>query len=183
MRDVIDKTSLHRPSGRCSVNRNVFMAGSVVIALIACIDNNRLIGIDGKLPWHLPADLAHFRRLTMGHAVVMGRRTYESIGGPLGGRTNIVLSRARDGVPWRESLAEAIEEAGDVFVIGGADVFAQALPVADSLCLTRIRHTFPVGEGAVYFPEWDGFRLAASKHREADAQNPWPMDFETWERA
>ena len=154
-----------------------------MIALVAAMDESRLIGVGGRLPWHSPADMAQYRTLTMGHSVVMGRRTYESIGGPLGGRTNIVLSRERDGVPWRESLAEAIEEAGDVFVIGGADVFAQALPVADHICLTRIRHTFPAGDGAVYFPEWDGFRMVGSKHREADAQNPWPMDFETWERA
>jgi len=154
-----------------------------MIALIAAMDEARLIGVGGRLPWHSPADLAHFRALTMGHAVVMGRRTYESIGGPLGGRTNIVLSRERDAAPWRESLASVLDDAGDAFVIGGASVYAQALPVADSLCLTRIRHTFPVGEGAVYFPEWSGFRLVASKHREADAENPWPMDFETWERA
>lgn len=153
-----------------------------VIALVAALDEARLIGVGGRLPWHSRADMAQFRALTMGHAVVMGRRTYESIGGPLGGRTNIVLSRERDGVPWRESLAEAIEDAGDVFVIGGADVFAQALPFADSLCLTRIRHTFPAGDGAVYFPAWSGFRLVESKHREADTANPWPMDFETWER-
>ncbi len=154
-----------------------------MIALVAAMDEARLIGASGRLPWHSPADMAQFRALTLGHAVVMGRRTYESIGGPLGGRTNIVLSSARDGVPWRDSLADAIEEAADVFVIGGADVFAQAMPFADSLCLTRIRHTFLVGEGAVYFPEWDGFRLAASKRREADAANPWAMDFERWERA
>lgn len=154
-----------------------------MIALVAAMDEARLIGVGGRLPWHSPADMAQFRALTMGHVVVMGRRTYESIGGPLGGRTNIVLSRERGGVSWRESLAEAIEDAGDVFVIGGADVFAQALPMADSLYLTRIRHTFPAGDGAVYFPEWSGFRMVESKHREADAQSPWPMDFETWERA
>jgi len=154
-----------------------------MIALVAAMDEARLIGVGGRLPWHSPADMAQFRALTMGHVVVMGRRTYESIGGPLGGRTNIVLSRERDGVPWRDSLSAAVEDAGDVFVIGGADVFAQALPMADSLCLTRIRHTFPAGDGAVYFPEWDGFRMVGSKHREADAQSPWPMDFETWERA
>lgn len=153
-----------------------------MIALIAAMDEARLIGVGGRLPWHSPADLAHFRALTMGHAVVMGRRTYESIGGPLGGRTNMVLSRERGGVPWWSSLTDALDDVGHAFIIGGASVYAQALPMADRLCLTRIRHTSPAGDGAVYFPEWSGFRVVESKHREADATNPCPMDFEAWER-
>lgn len=159
-----------------------------MIALVAAMDEARLIGVGGRLPWHSPADMAHFRALTEGHPVVMGRKTYESIGSPLTGRANLVLTRGdgagTDGCYIARSLKKPLRELGhDVFVIGGADIFAQALPLADRIYLTRIRHAFPAGDGAVYFPKWSGFRLAESVHREADEKNPWPMDFETWVRA
>ena len=159
-----------------------------VIALVAAMDEARLIGVNGRLPWHSPADMAHFRALTMGKAVVMGRKTYESIGHLLDGRSTAVVTTRLPptlGIFRAPSLLEFIRwyEDMDAFIIGGASVYAQALPLADRLYLTRIRHTFPAGDGAVYFPEWSGFRLVKSEHREADAQNPWPMDFETWERA
>lgn len=159
-----------------------------MIALVAAMDEARLIGVGGRLPWHAPADLAHFRALTMGGVVVMGRRTWESLPGPLAERTNVVLSRRGDSLPCAAVTAVSIDRvlryfAGrNIYVIGGARVFAQALPLADVLHLTRIRHTFPVGDGAVYFPAWEGFRLVASEERAADAANPWPMVFERWER-
>jgi dihydrofolate reductase len=159
-----------------------------MIALVAALDEARLIGVSGRLPWHSPADMAHFRALTMGKVVVMGRKTREGLRGPLDGRLNVVVTSRRAGVGVTDTTAPTAGDAvrlfshANTFVIGGASVYAQALPWADRLCLTRIRHTFPVGEGAVYFPEWSGFRLVESKHREADTQNPWPMDFETWER-
>jgi dihydrofolate reductase len=163
-----------------------------VIALVAAMDEARLIGVGGRLPWHMPADMAHFRALTMGHPVVMGRKTYESIGGPLEGRENVVATMHPEysggaGVWWTMALAPSIVSRAslgmDVFVIGGADIFTQTLPWADRLCLTRIRHTFPAGDGAVYFPDWTGFHLVQCVHREADEKNPWAMDFERWERA
>jgi len=162
-----------------------------VIALVAAMDEARLIGVNGRLPWHSPADMAQFRALTMGKVVVMGRKTYESIGRPLEGRENVVASEhgrnpRKEGLWWSRSLGPSVMDRDvrgmDVFIIGGASVYAQALPLASRLYITRIRHTFPAGEGAVYFPEWDGFRMVGSKHREADAANPWPMDFEQWER-
>lgn len=164
----------------------------MTIALVAAMDAAGLLGVGGRLPWHLPADLAHFRALTMGRVVIMGRRTWEGLPGPLWGRTSVVLSRSMR--PWRNvqhaitvgSLAMALDYAGDegACIIGGAGVFAEALPLADTLHLTRIAHTFPAGEGAVYFPRWDeaAFRCVAREERAADAANAWGMVFETWER-
>lgn len=162
----------------------------MVIALVAAMDEARLIGVCGRLPWHSPADMAHFRALTMDRPVIGGWRTWQSIGRPLPGRTPVLInSRRTYPVSWfsgfeTDSLALALADFAwrDPIIIGGASIYAQTLPLASRLYLTRIRHTFPAGEGAVYFPAWDGFRMVGSKHREADAANPWPMDFETWER-
>lgn len=161
-----------------------------MIALVAAMDEARLIGVGGRLPWSLPADLRHFRALTMGHVVVMGRRTMQSIGARLSGRVNVALTR-NGGTPVEQAdvTAASLDRAlryfamRDVFILGGASVFAEALPLADRLYLTRIAHTFPVGEGAVYFPAWSGFRLTASVVRAPDEENPYSMDFQTWERA
>lgn len=159
-----------------------------MIALIAAMDEARLIGVGGRLPWHSSADMAHFRALTMGHIVAGGSGTWESIGKKLDNRLCVTLSRdpvkgstlqCATNMPW---WFVPVGWFPSVFIIGGASIYEQALPMADRLYLTRIRHTFPACDGAVYFPEWDGFRLVGSKHREADAANPWPMDFEQWER-
>ena len=154
------------------------------------MDNTRLIGIDGHLPWRLPADLAHFRALTMGHVVVMGRRTYESIGRPLTGRENIVLTRGTGlpaGVSTATSLRTALQVARGqvVFVIGGAAVYEEALPLATHLFLTRIGCTVMSVKKRVpsYFPEWSGFRRVNNRKHASDALHPWPMRFQTWERA
>lgn len=140
---------------------------SPTIALIAAVAENGVIGNDGEMPWHLPADLKHFKRTTMGHPVIMGRRTYESItadiNGPLPGRTNIVLSRRSPEVPDSVVVVDSIEAAvaaasavdGDtetVYVIGGATVYEQFLPRADRLLLTEIESTY---EGDTTFPDWD----------------------------
>ena len=140
------------------------------IALIAAVAANGVIGVDGEMPWHLPADLAHFKRKTMGNPVVMGRRTYESIaahlGGPLPGRMNIVLSRSdpdlHDGVVVVDSVETALaearavctldDEADEIFVVGGATVYAQFLPLADRLVLTELDATY---DGDTRFPDWD----------------------------
>ena len=133
------------------------------IALIAAVAENGIIGRDGEMPWHLPADLTHFKETTIGHPVIMGRRTYDSIasqiGGPLPGRTNIVLSRSEPELPDEvevvDSITAAIEAAGNadtVYIIGGATVYEQFLPQADRLVLTELEAAY---EGDTAFPEWD----------------------------
>lgn len=130
------------------------------IVLIAAVAENGVIGVDGDMPWHLPADFAHFKRTTMGHTLVMGRTTYDSIGRPLPGRTTIVLTRdaswSADGVHVAHSLDAALALAadlpGDVYVAGGATVYAAALPVADEQLLSRV----PMSpDGDTFYPAYD----------------------------
>jgi dihydrofolate reductase len=131
-----------------------------VVVIVAAVARNGVIGVDGGLPWHIPEDMARFKRLTMGHALVMGRATFESIGRPLPGRTNIVLTRrpgwSSDGVQVAGSLEEALAIADslrlDAFVAGGAEVYRQALLVADRMELTEVDAT-PVGD--TWFPTVD----------------------------
>jgi len=131
----------------------------VIRSLVVAMARNRVIGRDNQLPWRLPADLAYFKRITMGHPVIMGRRTYESIGRPLPGRLNIVVSRSPQfsapGCTVVPSLAEAWRAAGDaeeVCVIGGTSIFAEALPAADRIHLTEVEAEVP---GDTWFPEFD----------------------------
>ena len=130
------------------------------LVLVAAVAANGVIGVDGELPWRLPEDLAHFKRVTTDNVVVMGRKTFESIGRPLPRRTNIVVTRqpgwSADGVIAASSLDEALETAeeydGDVMVIGGAQIYALALPLADGQVLTEV-HQEP--EGDVLYPPFD----------------------------
>ena len=130
------------------------------IALIAALADNGVIGKDGDLPWHIPEDLKHFKAVTMGKPIIMGRKTFTSIGKPLPGRTNVVLTRkedfAADGVQVVHSLAEAFSaaqaEAEEIMVIGGAQVYEEALPRADRLYLTYVHQTV---EGDTYFPSFN----------------------------
>jgi len=131
----------------------------VIRSLVVAMARNRVIGRDNQLPWRLPADLAYFKRVTMGHPIIMGRRTYESIGRPLPGRLNIVVSRnpqfSAPGCTVVPSLAEAWRAAGDaeeVCVIGGTSIFAEALPAADRIHLTEVEAEVP---GDTWFPEFD----------------------------
>lgn len=139
------------------------------IVLIAAHDKHRVIGKNGKMPWHFPDDLKHFRQVTEGHAVIMGRKTFEAIGKPLPNRQNIVLSRRKDlsfeGCDTAHTLQEAIEKAQDhlVFIIGGAQIYSQAIELADCLILTEIDTEF---EGDAYFPEFDKSRYHASIKKE-----------------
>ena len=130
-----------------------------VVSLVAALARGRVIGIENRLPWHLPEDLQRFKRLTMGAPVIMGRNTRESIGRPLPGRRNIVVTRqpqaAWNGCSVAHSLDEALALAADapeVFVIGGAELYAQALPRADRLYLTFIDADV---SGDAFFPELD----------------------------
>lgn len=129
------------------------------VSLIVALAKNRAIGIDNRLPWHLPADLKRFRALTMGHHIVMGRRTYESIGKPLPGRISVVVTRNRDlqiaGCIVVHTLQQAIAACGDdeeIFVVGGAELYAQALAIADRLYVTEIQQDV---QGDAYFPVID----------------------------
>jgi dihydrofolate reductase len=156
------------------------------ITLVAALDRNRLIGREGGLPWRLPADLRHFRRLTLGHPVVMGRRTHQSIARALPGRRNLVISgdpdfEAAPGCEPVASLAAALEACGgapEVMVIGGAQVYAEALPIADRLELTVIDHAF---EGDTWFPPFDQDEWLELHSREpaAGEEGPWPYRFLT----
>jgi dihydrofolate reductase len=159
-----------------------------VIQLIAAIARNRVIGKGSQLPWRLPADLKHFKALTMGHVLVMGRKTFESIGRPLPGRTTIVITRdrswQREGVEVAHSLDEALARAAgrEVFIAGGAEIYAQSLPRADRLQLTLIDADF---DGDAWFPEWDerAFALVHRERCEAGAEFPHAYEFRTYEAA
>ena len=150
-------------------------------SIVVAVARNGVIGRDNALPWRLPADLAHFKKVTMGHPVVMGRRTYESIGKPLPGRKNIVVSRNRGfqapGCTVVASLDEAWSAAGDapeVSVIGGTSLFEETLPAADVIHLTEVEANV---EGDAYFPpfdrgEWDAREIA---RHPADERNTYPF--------
>jgi dihydrofolate reductase len=158
------------------------------LALIVAMTPDRVIGRDGTLPWRLPADLRRFKRLTLGHAVIMGRRTFASIGKPLFGRDNIVLTRQRDfaapGCRVAHSAEEALElarTAAGVFVIGGAEVYAAFLPQAERIYLTLVQAPLP---GDTRFPalvpeEW---REVERSEQPADAENPHACTFLVLER-
>lgn len=129
------------------------------IAMIAAMANNRVIGKDNKMPWYLPEDLKHFKAMTLGKPVVMGRKTFESIGRPLPGRHNIVISRQADlvieGVTCVTSFDAAKQAAGEceeLVIMGGGQLYRELLPQADILYLTQINLDV---EGDTYFPEWD----------------------------
>ena len=136
----------------------------MTVTIVAAVARNGVIGVDGGLPWHLPDELALFKELTMGHVLVMGRRTYESVGRPLPGRTTVVETRQPDwhgaeGVLRAGSVAAALELGAtaddEVFVVGGAQVYAEALPLADRLALTFVD---AAPEGDTRFPEVDWSR-------------------------
>jgi dihydrofolate reductase len=158
------------------------------LSLIAAMDERRVIGSRGKIPWHLPADLKHFKELTLGHPIIIGRKTYESIGRALPGRTNIVLSRNPEFNPTdcvtAPSLKEALElTRGDneVFVIGGESIYKQALPIAQKIYLTLVHVKF---EGDAFFPifsetEW---KLINSEQHEKDEKNPYAYTFLIYEK-
>ena len=154
----------------------------MILSLIVAMDEDRTIGKDGGMPWHLPADLKHFKRTTLGKPVIMGRRTFESIGRPLPDRRNIVLTRGgfqAEGVETANSLEEALEmteTAEETVIIGGADVFERALPKADRIYLTRVHGHF---EGDTHFPPFDhnDWEVASVENRDADADNAFPLTF------
>jgi dihydrofolate reductase len=147
----------------------------MIISLIAAMSEERVIGREGKLPWHIPADLARFKSLTMGHPVVMGRKTFESIGKPLPGRRNIILSRTLqqiEGCQIVRSLPEAIsaaEGAEEIFICGGEEVFRQALPLCQRIYLTIVHEKY---QGDTFFPELPQSFIELQKEGRQDCTPP-----------
>jgi dihydrofolate reductase len=161
--------------------------GPLVTLVVAAADNG-VIGRANALPWHLPDDLKRFKQLTLGKPIVMGRKTFESIGRPLPGRQNIVVTRdtnyQRDGVTVVHDVEAAVRAAGDVpeiMVIGGAELFQKFLPVAGRVHLTRVHGDI---DGDVRWPELDGrqWRVVDRQPHDADERHAWRMTFEVWEK-
>ena len=164
-------------------------ASAPTVALVVAMSDNGVIGRGGALPWHLPDDLKYFKVVTFGKPVLMGRRTFESIGKPLPGRRNLVLTRdqtaAAPGVEYVHSVGQAramSAGAAELCVIGGAEVFALALPLATRIYLTRVH---AVVQGDVYFPlrDFTGWRESDSVAHPADARHAYAMSFVTLERS
>lgn len=165
------------------------------LAMIWAMTRNRVIGRDNGLPWHLPRDMKHFMTTTRGHPVIMGRRTFESMDGPLPRRTNIVVTRtpgyqasgilvapdlpAALALAERQCLADGVEEA---FITGGAGLYAAALPAADRLYVTEIDVEL---DGDTYFPEmdWSPWRRMSVERFPADDANAYPFTISVYERA
>ena len=159
------------------------------ISIIAAMGENRVIGKDQGLPWSLPADTRFFKEKTQGHCVIMGRKTFESMGQSLPKRRNVVITRRRDvRIPGAE-VVHSFEDAlhlvdtanEEVFIIGGAEIYRMAFEVADRMYLTRIHESF---EGDTFFPEFDESRwiVAAREDHEPDERNPHAFSFLTYER-
>lgn len=156
----------------------------MIVSILAAMSDDRVIGWQGKLPWHIPADLTRFRTLTTGHTVVMGRRTYQSIGHPLEGRNNIVVSRRGEpieGCLVVPSLEKAIDAAGsddEVFICGGADIYREAFAISQRVYLTQIHAKYP---GDVFFPEMPGDFIETFREEFPDAIPP--ISFVVYEKA
>jgi len=155
------------------------------IYLVAAVAANGVIGRDGQLPWHLPEDLKHFKRLTLGHPVIMGRRTWESLGRPLPGRDNIVVTRTAGYEALGAAVASSLEAAlalcaGEsvVFVIGGQQLFAESLPIAAGLVLTEIYRNY---EGDTWFPQYDRSRWREAQRERHTAADGTKLDFVLYE--
>ena len=158
----------------------------MIISIIVAMDNNRGIGLNNRLPWRLPDDLKHFKALTMGHHMIMGRKTYESIGQALPGRTTIVISRNPDFSAPDCQIAQSLDEAlamaeraeeEEVFVVGGSQVFEDALPRADQIYLTQVHVSLPAD---VHFPEFDPheWETQLTEFHPPDAKHPFGFTFQ-----
>ena len=156
------------------------------IYLVAAVASNGIIGAGGKLPWHIPEELKHFKRLTLGHPVIMGRRTWESLKGPLPGRENIVVTRT----PGYEAPGAAVANSLDAalalcagepvaFVIGGTQLFEDALPLAAGMVLTEIQRDYA---GDTWFPKWDRAQWKQSQREAHTAQDGTRFDLVLYER-
>ena len=164
------------------------MSCQPVISLIAALDRNRCIGLGNRLPWHLPADLQHFKRLTLGKPIVMGRKTWESLPGLLPERQHVVISRdpsyRAQGcilVDSPEAAVRAVGDVAEVMVVGGAQIYRQMLPMANRMYLTRVDAEVA---GDAFFPPWDAgewVKIDSEAHA-ADERNPLDYQFITLQR-
>ena len=162
------------------------MSADARVALIVAYARNRVIGRDNALPWRLPGDLAHFKRTTLGHPIVMGRKTWESLGRPLPGRRNVVISRqagyAAPGAEVADSLQSALAACADapaVYVIGGAQIYEQALPLAGRILATEL-HAEVAGDAR--FPELDPAQWQEVAREPQPEENGYAYDFVTYRR-
>ncbi|MGD8744170.1 MAG: dihydrofolate reductase [Candidatus Woesebacteria bacterium] len=162
----------------------------MIVSLIAAVSENYVIGNKGKIPWNLPADLKRFKKITMGHHIIMGRETFESIGKPLPGRKNIVVSRNKkyeaEGCRVVHSLKDALEIAktnkeDEVFVIGGEQIYSLALPRADKIYLTKVKKNY---EGDTFFPEMDmnNWKVTSKESFKSNGDNPLAFEFIIYEK-
>jgi dihydrofolate reductase len=156
-----------------------------MLAIIVAMDNNNLIGTNNSLPWHLPADLQYFKQTTLGKTVVMGRKTYQSIGKPLPNRKNVILTRdvnfSVDGCEIIHSLYELKNyKNDDVFIIGGSNLYTQTLALANKLYITKIDYEF---KGDAYFPKIDNsWNLISNNKHLKDEKNLYNYDFQIFQR-
>jgi len=159
-----------------------------MLSLIVAIAQNNVIGKDNKLVWHMTADMRFFKNTTMGHTLIMGRKTFESFGKPLPGRKSIVITRQKhwkyEGVTVVHSLEGAIKVAPkdeEVFIIGGAEIYRQAMPFCKKMYITIIHYDF---EGDTHFPpvDFSQWNLISDKKHLADEKNPYDFSFRVYER-
>ena len=158
------------------------------ISIIVAVDENWVIGKKNALPWRLSADLKHFRTLTRRHTVIMGRKTYESIGRPLPDRTNIIISRNNTltipgctVVKTTEEALNTVPDDEEIFVVGGAEIYSQFLPITQKIYLTQIHHQF---DGDIFFPKLNLSEWTETERQslEADDKNPYKYSFITLEK-
>ena len=165
----------------------------MILSVIVAMAHNRVIGLNNQMPWHLPADLAWFKKNTLNKPVIMGRKTFESIGRPLPNRHNIVISRQIESidnkisnVSWVKSIDEAIslaqaQQPDEVFIIGGGNIYQQVLPLIDRLYLTHIDAEL---QGDTYFPDYlpEQWQVIYQEDHQADEKNSYPYQFQILQR-
>lgn len=159
-----------------------------MISIIVAVAENGVIGGGNTLLWHISEDLQRFKRITQGHPVIMGRKTFESLGRPLPNRQNVVITRQHgycpEGVTTVSSLEEAIamfHPSEEIFITGGGEIYTQAMPMAGKLYLTTVMHDY---EGDTHFPEWDrnGWIEVFSEYHERGKDFPYPFEYTDWVR-
>lgn len=163
-----------------------------MLSIIVAMSENHVIGKDGSLPWHLPGDLAHFKKTTMGRPIIMGRKTFDSLGRPLPGRVNIIVTRNPsyhvDGAVVANSVNSALDQAraaagddGEIFILGGAEIYRQVMPSVDRMIIT---HVHAHCDGDTFFPEFDPaqWRITEQVHHDKDQHNTYAYTICTYER-
>lgn len=162
----------------------------MTISAIVAVTKNNVIGKDNQMPWHLPADLAYFKKVTLGHMIIIGRKNFESIGKPLPGRTNIIITRDRSFACSNCKVMHSLEDAlffahnnneNEVFIIGGGTIYEQSKDLWDKLYLTEID---TIVDGDVFFPEisWSQWHLVSEEQKASDEKNAFNLKFKVYSR-